>query len=233
MLIAGIDGCKNGWVVFKAELSDGNEARICNTTVECVSEVADLFNRRPSFDCAAIDIPIGLINRARECDLEARKLLRKPRSSSVFPAPCREALLGKSYAEASHINQRMTTKRLTQQSWGIIPKIKEVDDFLKNSAQAGLFEVHPELCFWQMNNRKPMIYRKKKPEGHEERRKLISWSFPNIDEHLRARPSGVAIDDLLDAAAAAWTAIRYIRKEVQSVGSAAGDEFGLSMKIFY
>jgi predicted RNase H-like nuclease len=50
------------------------------------------------FKCAKailIDIPIGLKEERvdeRECDVEARRLLRSKRASSVFRSPCRKAI---------------------------------------------------------------------------------------------------------------------------------------------
>jgi predicted RNase H-like nuclease len=45
-------------------------------------------------------------------------------------------------------------------------------------------------------------------EGFAERVALLRNAFPEIERHLSSRPPGVSKDDLLDAAAAAWTALR-------------------------
>ncbi len=70
------------------------------------------------------------------------------RSSSVFPAPSRPALACSSYKEASRLNQQLTGRQPSRQGWAIAPKIREVDELLREDAEAhGLFrEVHPELC---------------------------------------------------------------------------------------
>ena len=98
-----------------------------------------------------IDIPIGLKaggKTERRCDPQARKLLG-PRRSSVFPAPCRQAIYASSYQEACDVNQRLTGKRLSVENWNIIPKIREVDCLLSDdtSARGHIREIHPELCF--------------------------------------------------------------------------------------
>ncbi len=180
-----------------------------------------------------IDIPIGLIERPRECDLKARELLGKPRSNSIFPAPCRAALSAGSYNEGSEINRKKTGKKLTLQAWGIIPKIKQIDDALLGGNPEWAFEVHPELCFWAMNQRTSMGHSKKKPAGRLERTNLLVQSFPNIHDHLTAKDSGVAADDLLDAAAAAWTALRHYQGKSRFVGTTDRDAERLSMKIHY
>jgi len=51
---------------------------------------------------------------------------------------------------------------------GIAPKIKQVDDAITPDCQRA-FEVHPEVCFWALNERCPMKYNKKTAEGAAER----------------------------------------------------------------
>lgn len=52
------------------------------------------------------------------CDTAARKALGK-RASSVFPAPCRSG------------------RRLSEQSWALFPKIRQVDEYLRLHAPDG------------------------------------------------------------------------------------------------
>lgn len=85
MLVAGVDGCRAGWVAFKVEL------RTRATSLEVIDLPAWLRERPPDLACVAIDIPIGLLEGPRACDKAARKLLGQPRGSSVFPAPRRSA----------------------------------------------------------------------------------------------------------------------------------------------
>ena len=124
MFVAGVDGCSAGWVAFKVELSS------LATSVETVDLTLWLTERPPDLAVLCIDIPIGLFDHPRACDIEARKLLGRPRRSSVFPPPCRAALLGRDHASASDINERATSKRLTLQTWCISGKIKQVDDII-------------------------------------------------------------------------------------------------------
>jgi predicted RNase H-like nuclease len=92
-------------------------------------------------------------------------LLGQPRGSSVFAAPCRAALSAKNYREANAINLQETGRGLSQQAWGVIPKIKHADDAITSDCQQWAFEVHPEVCFWALNERCPMSYNKKTKEG--------------------------------------------------------------------
>src|SRR5690242_20609020 len=120
MFVAGVDGCRAGWVAFKVELPS------FATSVDLVDLPKLLSNRPDNLLCLAIDIPIGLLDCSRACDKAARKLLGQPRGTSVFAAPCRAVLTATSHADASQINREKTGRGLSQQAFGIIPKIKQV-----------------------------------------------------------------------------------------------------------
>jgi predicted RNase H-like nuclease len=227
MFVAGVDGCRAGWVHFAVEVPS------LATSVDVV-DLAELLTSRPSdLACIGIDIPIGLLNSSRACDKAARKLLGQPRGSSVFAAPCRAALSATTHAAASHINRDKTGRGLSQQAFGIIPKIKLVDDAITPECQHWAFEVHPEVCFWALNQRRPMKHNKKTSEGASERVALPRPLFPDIDRHLANRPPRVGADDLLDAAAAAWTALRRHQGIACCVCPPERDEKGLAVAIYY
>jgi predicted RNase H-like nuclease len=122
---------------------------------------------------------------------------------------------------------------LTIQAWCIVPKIKQVDDAITPENQRWAFEVHPEVCFWALNRSTPMRCKKKSVEGVVERLTLLRTVFPDIDRHLASRPPGVGRDDLLDAAVAAWTAMRIRKGEALRVCEPESDAKGLSATIWY
>jgi len=227
MFVAGVDGCHGGWIAFKVDLPAHA------TSVEVVDLPAWLRERPPDLACLGIDIPIGLLEGPRACDKAARKLLGQPRGRSVFPAPCRPALGAQTYAEASSINRQKTTKGLSRQAWGIAPKIKQVDDAITSDCQRWAFEVHPEVCFWALNQRRPMKHNKKTKEGAAERVVLLRRVFPQVEIHLVSRPRAVGADDLLDAAAAAWSALRLHNAEALPVCVPERDGRDLSVAIWY
>jgi predicted RNase H-like nuclease len=227
MIVAGIDGCRGGWVSFKADLPS------LSTSVELIDVPSILRNKPDDLAILAIDMPIGLLDGSRVCDKAARKLLGHPRGTSVFAAPCRAALSAKTHAAATAMNVRMTGRGLSQQAWGIAPKIKQMDDAITSDCQRWAFEVHPEVCFWALNQRSPMKHNKKTKEGAAERVVLLRRVFPEIESHLANRPARVGGDDLLDAAAAAWTALRRHRNEAECVCTPEHDEKGLAVTIFY
>jgi predicted RNase H-like nuclease len=203
-VVTGVDGCPAGWLCFSVNL------RIHQTSVKVYPTFRDVLSDIQNVKHIAIDIPIGLSSSGpRDCDLTARRLLGKPRSSSVFPPPVRSALIGSNYRLASAINRRECGKGLTRQTDAIRKKIKEVDDVVTYEMQSRIHEVHPELCFWAMNKNRPMQNSKRKAEGREERRRLLSRCYPLMRQHLlELERAGARADDLFDAAAAAWTAER-------------------------
>jgi predicted RNase H-like nuclease len=112
-------------------------------------------------------------------------------------------------------------------------KIKQVDDAITPETQQWAFEVHPEVCFWALNQQHSMLHNKKKESGRNERCKLLRTVFPRIQQHLLNRPPGVAKDDLLDAAAAAWTALRRHRSEPGWVCATECDDRGFEVTIYH
>lgn len=205
----GIDGCKEGW--FCVLLDDGNawDYRVAPD----VEVLAQLIRR---VSTALIDIPIGLLDKGndeRRCDIEARQLLGRPRASSVFPVPVRPALEVHNYVEAGNINRSLTGRGLSRQSWGIIPKIREVDDlFVRCPDLRGVLrECHPEVCFCMLNRGNVMLSNKKQASGGEERLDVLKRFFPAAEalfqkaafQYLRRQ---VALDDIIDAMVAVVTA---------------------------
>jgi predicted RNase H-like nuclease len=188
------------------------------------------------YSFTAIDIPIGLPSRGpRQCDLEARKIVGG-RRSSVFPAPVRAALNETTYEAACKKSKRASGKKLSKQAFAILPKIREVDDYLRAqpASIAGVREVHPEVCFTYWNDRQPMKYRKLSGFGFVERFKLVDEQFPSAAERIRreCEASKVADDDILDALSALWTATRLAASTAVCIGGGAKDEHGLPMNMW-
>jgi predicted RNase H-like nuclease len=169
----------------------------------------------PTAAVFGVDIPIGLPEKgARQCETEARQLLGWPRMTSVFSAPLRACLAAGTYLEACEIRFRIEGKRMSRQAFGILPKIREVDDVLATarSLSARVIEVHPEVSFLLMNGAAPMRHRKKSPDCKAERRALLEAQWPDCIEGMRAslRGQDYVLDDLHDAMAALWSARRWV-----------------------
>ena len=87
------------------------------------------------------------------------------------------------YEKACETNERLTGKRISKQTWNIIPKIRDVDSFLiKNkSYREKVREVGPEICFQSFAGF-PMKFSKKKVEGFLERKEALNNVCKFVDE---------------------------------------------------
>lgn len=181
----------------------------------------------------AIDIPIGLPDTgSRLCDQEARRLLRA-RASSVFPAPLRGVLNAPNYAAANALSRSAGTG-LSQQTFALIPKIREVDQALLRSPAlaATVFEVHPELSFREWNGGRPMGHAKRSGFGFVERLRLANSVYAGEAQRIRVQVKRreVSDDDILDAIAALWTAERIHKGAAHHLPAALQkDAMGLPM----
>lgn len=229
----GIDGCPSGW--FYVGIDEKGECQF--GVLEKFSDVG-LFARHAKL--ILVDIPIGLACSeypTRLCDTAARKAIT-PRGSSVFPAPARAALLEHTYREGSEANRRATGKKLSVQSWGIVPKIREVDDYMRSEELRGkVREMHPEVAFWALNGRKSLQHGKKKQEGAQERLDILTRFLPYArdcyeDALNTYKRKDVAADDILDALVGAVTAMHFPGIKTLPE-SPTRDEEGLAMEIVY
>lgn len=200
-MIAGVDGCKAGWLVVSADALPASSvsATLCDTfaTVAHVTQ---------SCRTTVVDMPIGLPDCdeaspfPRLCDVEAKQLLG-PKASSVFYAPPRECLSAKTPKQFQAVHRKLTGRGAGLPVWGIVPKITEVDELMTPELQKRIFEFHPELA-WQRANGGKGLEKKKLDLGKQQRREILS---PAIHELARLEAwvhkvgRGVAIDDLFDA----------------------------------
>jgi predicted RNase H-like nuclease len=230
-VVAGIDGCRAGWLCLTRDSATGAvEARI-------LASISELLNLAPRPDVVVVDVPIGLTDAGpRTCDREARVRLKAPRASSVFPAPVRSMLVATTYAEACQIGEAADGRQLSQQAWSILPKIREVDEFLRGDPTRNRWvrEIHPEVCFWAWNDGKAMAHRKKSSAGRAEREALVKPVYGAAYSEAQARlPRGqYDNDDLLDAFAALWTGERVFEGNEQVMPAEPPvDSYGLRMEI--
>jgi hypothetical protein len=84
-----------------------------------------------------------------------------------------------------------------------------------------------------MNGKRPMLHRNKTAGGAFGRLNLLRAIFSSVDRDLVERPRHVAVDEMLDAAAAAWTAPRYAYGESESVSLAEPDAGGSTASIVF
>ena len=232
----GIDGCKDGW--FCVSLNDNGD-----WSYRVIPNAKSLDEYVGHADSVLIDIPIGLHDSGteeRQCDKEARRLLTPKRSSSVFPAPARQTLQADNYEQAQQFNRSSIGRGLSQQSWNIVPKIREIDALLlsKPSLQGVLRECHPELCFWALNGTNAMLYNKKKEEGRHERLAVLENYFAPCHERFEQASSRylrrqLARDDIIDAMVCAVTAKFGYNNYTTVPALPSTDMRGLPMEIVF
>ena len=232
----GIDGCKAGWFCVSLSENDDYSFRV-------VPDAKSLSEYAENASSVLIDIPIGLHDKGteeRQCDKEARRLLRPKRSSSVFPAPARQALQAAGYEQAQQFNRSAIGRGLSQQSWNIVPKIREIDELLLSnpSLQGVLRECHPEVCFWALNAKHAMLHNKKQEAGRHERLAVLQTYFAPCHQLFESAASQylrrqLALDDIIDAMVCAVTAKFGYNNYTTVPASPMSDIRGLPMEIVY
>lgn len=179
----------------------------------------------------AVDVPIGLPEvEERPVDPAARQFLG-PRRSSVFPVPNRATLSCETWFEANEVSKATKGKGISQQSFGILSGIREVDSWIKPEMQDRVFEVHPEVSFAALKG-EPMAHYKKKGEGVTERLATLGDYIPHLDALLQGKLPRTEKHDYLDALVALVTASR---KETGNAGRLGGelDARGLRMEMVF
>lgn len=134
-----------------------------------------------------VDIPIGLPDpdgARRRCDEQAKALLGS-RHPSVFYAPVRPAVYEHSLPAAKAINERAGYS-IQNQAWSIVPRIREVDEFLdaRPGARDRYRETHPEVCFQALNGA-PLRESPQTDAGIDERRRILWEAAPDTVEPYR------------------------------------------------
>ncbi len=163
-------------------------------------------------EVVAIDIPIGLPDTTgRAADDEARHRLR-PHGSRVFATPPRRALEAASYAEAREIGKGLSGQGVSAQAYALRQKVLDVDGYVRDRPPLRVVEVHPEVSFAEMGGG-PVAWSKRTWRGQHERRRLLGAAGLAVPDDLGPLGEVSPADDVLDAAAAAWTALRAARGE--------------------
>ena len=233
--VVGVDGCRDGWFYFRSDdgaISSG-----------VAGDFAGLVEGLPLGARVFIDIPIGLIDSGgdgRECDRLARRKLGSPRASSVFSAPAFPVLAATSYEDAKRKSDQAIGKKLSRQAFAIVPKIKEVNEYLAANRNSPVVvrEVYPELCFWGLNGRVAMQHAKKKRAGFNERLQLLQKFLPNAEDLVQEplkkhKRSAVARDDIIDALVALITGCTPDDKLLSLPTNPPLDARDLAMEIVY
>lgn len=247
----GLDGCRGRWLAVMAWMEP---KRVIRTRPAVFASLAEVVRGYTQAVCA-VDTPIGLLDEPRPggrlADQAVRSALGK-RAVCVFTPPCAPALEATTYREAQGIQrglaegvQRRTgvavKAGLTVQGFNIFWAMRDaMATATAQMVRAGrMFEVHPELSFAWMQDEAAsggLSEPKKTQAGQVLRMKLLQRAgFVDVEACLSPplRPGQVAIDDMLDAHAAAWTAIRWIEGAAKAYPpDAEEDPRGVPMQVW-
>jgi predicted RNase H-like nuclease len=200
--VLGVDACGAGWVgvVLSGEV----------TAVHVRAEIGALTQAAAAaagpLDVVGIDIPIGLADAGvRQADVLARRAAGV-RRASVFTPPVRDAVAVADYRQACELNRSLAGTGISRQAFNLREKILQVDGWLP-SAPWPVVEVHPELSFAAMAGA-PLADSKATWPGAVRRWQLLAGQGIWLSGDLGLVGHQVGVDDVLDAAAVAWTAGR-------------------------
>lgn len=193
-----------------------------------VGALAEVVARSEPVVVVGVDIPLGgAAGRARRCDAAARTFVG-PRAASVFSAPpIGEA--GATYAETNAALAAEGLPKLSRQAWALLPRMREAAD--SAAVDARIVEVHPEVSFRAMSAA-PLEWPKKSWNGQNRRRYLLAEHGIMLPAEL-PEIGPVPADDLLDAAAVAWSARRIAAGEASSLPDPPEDHDGRQVAIWY
>jgi predicted RNase H-like nuclease len=205
MRVLGLDGAKPGWVVVALEDGHFVECFVVKSFAEVVADPAAVIG---------VDTPLGeTVPGARAADAAARAWLGS-KHASVFTPPPVAAADARDYEEAKRIAAELTAKKISKQAWYLLPKMLDVLEHWRSQPDR-IREVHPECSFRAMR-REDLRSSKKTWTGLAERLRILrDHGIDLIAGNHEAQ--GVAPDDVVDAAAVAWTAHRVARGLARSL----------------
>jgi predicted RNase H-like nuclease len=242
--LAGVDGCKGGWLAVFVR-PDGNQMHVR----EVVTTFEELLSGPEAPAIITVDMPIGLPNVSEEKGRAPERTVRPllgARRSSVFRIPSRGAVYAaidstigndhERYRRACRIARETSVdqKAFALQCFYLCKKIVEVDSLLckRRGLTERIFETHPEVAFWRLNKRE-LEHPKSHPEGIKERQCVLKKAGVQSDIVERDPPKGAKRDDLLDAIVCAIVARKKYRNDAKCYPEKPKpDAFGLAMAIW-
>jgi predicted RNase H-like nuclease len=239
-MLAGVDGCRNGWIVAFGRSWPCHES----VKIEFCPDFKSVLEATQTCEVVAVDTPIGLPDGSelRECDLDAQKALGAKRSS-VFLTPPRSCVEADSPQEFQSMHRAIMGKGAGLPVWGIVPKMLDVNRILENrissdpTLQDRIIEFHPELT-WQRLAGAFKLFPKRSTEGALQRLSLIEqvsrgW-LPSFTQKIPGNP---ALDDVLDSVVGISAAQCFLhrRERIQRhpTSEAKLNSKGLRMEIWY
>lgn len=213
MRVLGVDAYKKGWVAIVLDDGRFSAAGVAASFGELLAKHA------AASEVIAVDMPLGLVKEgSRDADTSARDSLPKGGvKSSVFPVPPRDVIETTDWHDALALAKQRFGKGITKQLFALAPRIREVDAHVGNER---IHEIHPELSFRRLADEHPEIAEasalmaKKTWRGQHQRQALLAAAGIHLPCQL-GEADRVPPDDVLDAAVAAWTALRIASGEAK------------------
>ncbi|MGL4240524.1 MAG: DUF429 domain-containing protein, partial [Beijerinckiaceae bacterium] len=239
--VAGADGCPPGWAVVLKAVSGKRRPQL----IIC-QDMAELLLRPELPGIIGVDMPIGIPDSVgpggRGPEVELRSRLGD-RQSSVFAIPARAAVYAEDYGEACQRSLETSDppRKISKQAFYLFPKIRQLDEMIRKDPGLAMIlrETHPEGAFMVMNGGEPLDEPNKvksaiHPPGVALRKRLLAEVAGFPEEFLDLKPpSGVGVDDFLDACACAHVAERIARGTAVSFpAKPERDAHGIPMAIW-
>jgi len=227
--LAGVVPCPRGWLTASAKLQG---ITLSPEEPQVFARFLDVIDYKPAYQVIALFAPIGLLDHpspgGRHCDRDARRLLGWPRSGAIVSPPIRPALGATSYEEAAAANGG----KMSIVTWQLVRKVAEVDANIAPNWQRTVFEVHPELTLFQLNENQPVRFSKHSQAGGEERCDLLKAKLNGVERILDAELRGISRVQLIDAAACLWASSRIMSRAVSRLPEdPEWDSMGLRMEL--
>lgn len=209
--VLGLDSCPGGW----AGIGWSGAETIGVFGADVAAVVAEFAARGGPPASVGIDIPIGLpdVGQRRSDSLARARLVG--RTSTLFTTPTRGAMEQSDYAAALHTQRQLTGVGLSKQAFNLREKILDVDRWLAGSPYR-VVEVHPEISFTAMHGT-PLVASKKTWAGMQQRMALLASAGLVVPADVGVLGNHAGADDVLDAAAVAWSAMRVVRGQAESL----------------
>jgi predicted RNase H-like nuclease len=228
-MLAGVVPCPPGWLVASGKLIG---IQIYPEEPAIAGSFREILDAIPAYAVIAVTLPIGLPSkpsrRGRAADVAAREILGFPHAGAIGSTPTRAALAAKSYEAARKANGG----QLDVVTWQQFAKIREVDAEMQPYMQRRVYEVRPELSFFQFAEDEVLKHSKDTAAGQKERRELLLRRMPGSERIVSASLRGVRPAHLVDGAVTLWTARRIFARAVSRVPEdPEWDDNGLRMEI--
>jgi predicted RNase H-like nuclease len=228
-LLAGIVPCPAGWLVASGKLI-GIQVYPEEPTV--AATFRDIIDAIPAYAIITVTVPIGLLStpsrRGRAADVAARDLLGFPHAGAIGSSPTRTSLSAKDYEAARKANGG----KLDVVTWQQFAKIREVDAEMQPYLQRRVYEVRPELSFFQLAEDEVLKHSKDTAAGQQERKSLLLRRMPGSERIIDGSLEGVRTSHLVDGAVTLWTARRIVARAVTRLPEEPQwDDNGLRMEI--